>query len=104
MTKKPVEKLKHPLWYKAEPALNYLKAYAEKGKPVAYFKIAAGRYGGRRQMEVFCKVFESGLSIYVNLTMMKIGTSTSISTPFQMRASDRHEFNKAMKIFLTAIK
>jgi hypothetical protein len=99
---KTIEKLKQPRWYKGEK-FEYELNLSNKGKVVAFFRMEAGRYGGRRKYYVYYKVFENGVMVWVNLTMMKTGVSQGITTPFQLRNSTKREFDTAMKKYLKLI-
>ena len=92
---KIVQKLKLPHW--SEPALNFQDAMKKSGKAVAYFTTLAGRYGGKRQQVKHIRVHESGLIVYVDTVMFRIGVSSSLSTPFQLRNSTKTEFDREFK-------
>lgn len=96
---KPGDPIPNHRWYNNEQ-FDY-KKYAElKGKVVSYFKIVAKRRSGKRNIERYYKVFESGYMVFVDMTMFKMGVTQGISTPALMLNSNKQEFNKAQKLFL----
>lgn len=98
----PVKKIKPPRWYKGEK-FEYWEELKTKGKVVAYFKYEAGRYSGKRKVEKYLKVFENGMAVSVNVTMMEINITQSLGTPFKLRNSTKAEWDKALKLFLKQI-
>lgn len=51
--------IKFPHW--SEKPLDYEQYLKNKGKPVSHFKTSAGRYGGKRIIECFYRVYENGI-------------------------------------------
>jgi len=107
--RKPAEKIEFPKWYKNQ-VFEYGKNLDTKGKVVAYFKMEAGRRGratrggrSKRQVTKFIKLFENGMAVYIDITMWSMAVTQSFGTPFQLRNSDKREFDKVLKTFLRAI-
>lgn len=99
---KVVEKIKQARWYMGEK-FEYEKNLKEKGKVTGYFKTVCGRYAHNRKIFRFYKVHENGIMIYVDATMMKTGVSQSVATPFQFHTSNKREFDKELKKYLSLI-
>lgn len=101
---KAAKPIKPPRWYNGEK-FEYDKELLTKGAAVAYFKFEAGRRGGSRSVTKFIKIFENGMAVTLDVTMKKLSiTQGSLSTPFQLRNSNKREFDQALKHFLFHIQ
>lgn len=98
-----------PRWY-LDQQLNYADELKTKGKVAAYFVVETGRYGRairgdgpRRAIVKYLKVFENGMAVSVDVTMMKVSVTQSIGQPFKLKPSTRGQFNKALRDFMKLI-
>lgn len=89
-------------WYKNEQ-FDYELYSKLKGKITAHFKITSGRWGGKRKIEKYVRVYEGGLMVTLDMTMFKMGVNQGFSTPFSMLNSNKKEFDSKVKIFLKHI-
>lgn len=100
--KKAGEPIPNHRWYKNEQ-FDYELYSKLKGKVTAYFKIESGRWAGRRKIKKYVKVYESGFTVSLDMTMFKLGVNQGFSTPFSMLNSNKREFDSQLKIFLKHI-
>ncbi len=102
MLKENNGKIPRHRWYRGEK-FNYTAYGLNKGKITGYFKTEAGRYGGNRRIYTYYKAHESGLLVYINETMCKMGITQGLSTPYKYQKSNKREFDAAMKRFFKAV-
>lgn len=95
-------KIPNHRWYKGEK-YNY-QAYGElKGKITGYFKTEAGRYSGNRRIFTYYRCYETGVMVYINETMCKMGMCQGLSTPHNFQPSNKKEFDAAFKKFIKTV-
>lgn len=96
-------KVPYHRWYKGEK-YNY-PAYGEnKGKVTGYFKTEAKRYGaGGRRIFTYYKAHETGVLVYINETMCKMGMTQGLTSPNNFQPSNKKEFDAAYKRFMKMI-
>lgn len=91
------------LWYLHEK-FDYKKYAKLKGKVIGYFKSESRKLRhGLREMKLYYKLHESGLVVYVDAEMMKIGVRQNIDTKGLM-GSDKKEFEKQFNAIINLIK
>lgn len=103
MLKDNGNKIPYHRWYKGEK-YNY-QAYGEnKGKVTGYFKTELRRYGtSGRRIFTYYKAHETGVLVYINESMCKMGMTQGLSTPHNFRPSNKREWTLAYKNFMKMI-
>lgn len=101
---KPGDKIPNHLWYLHEK-YDYKKYAALKGKVTGYFRIYVpnNRRGGNRSTDKYYKVHESGLMVFVDIEMFKIGIAQGVNVPAGFQSCTKKEFDKAMNTVLKLI-
>ena len=96
-------KIPHHRWYKGEK-YNYEAYGATKGKVTGYFKTEVRRYGaGGRRIFTYYKAHETGVLVYINESMCKMGMTQGLSTPHNFQPSNKKEFTAAYKAFMKMV-
>ena len=95
-------KIPYHRWYKGEQ-FNY-EGYAKaKGKIVGYFKSYSVGRGGARKGWIYYTTYETGVIVYVDTEMGKIGIRQGLSYPGNFQPANKKEFDTAYKNFIKMI-
>lgn len=91
-------------WYLHEK-FDYKKYAALKGKVTGYFRIyiSGNQRSSSRSTDKYYKVHESGLMIFVDMEMFKIGIIQGVSVPAGFSSCTKRDFDKAIKSVLKLI-
>lgn len=96
-------RIPHHHWYKGEK-YNYAAYGESKGKVTGYFKTEVRRYGaGGRRIFTYYKAHETGVLVFINESMCKMGMTQGLSTPNNFQPSNKQEWAKAFKNFMKMI-
>jgi hypothetical protein len=96
-------KIPYHRWYKGEK-YNYQAYGANKGKVTGYFKTELRRYGtGGRRIFTYYKAHETGVLVFINESMCKMGMTQGLSTPNNFQPSNKREWTAAYKTFMKMI-
>jgi len=102
MLKDNGNKIPYHRWYKQEK-YNYLAYGLEKGKVTGYLKQECRTRGaGGRREYTYYRMYETGVIVYINVTMCKVGIIQGLTTP-HIQVSNKREFDAAYKKFMKMI-
>lgn len=98
------DKIPNHIWYLHEK-FDYAKYAKLKGKVTGYFRVYVSKNlrSGGRSTDRYYKVHQSGLMVFVDMEMFKIGIAQGLTVPGGFSTCTKRDFDKAIKTILKLI-
>lgn len=95
-------KVPYHRWYRHEQ-YNYAAYGTLKGKITGYMKSWSVGRGGQRRGWVYYRTYETGVMVYIDEQMGKIGIRQGMTSPANFQSATKKEFNDCYKRFMKMI-